>query len=209
MKDLKEYYYDFAEDKVINEGLLSWFKAFFKKIYKNQRSRVTADNKVNMYKVNTHNMKVQKEAVKLNELDKETINLMGDKQTGYLIGSLIFKNQNKYLKDGDRTYDPYVQCYFVKDGNATYSVGMIMFDDTVSFVDGYKHIIDLESNLIVDNPTEVNKTMIEQYAESVKESGVKGFTSKASLHPKLKANLMGAGFKPSNTDKEIYVYNIK
>ena len=210
MQAIKEYYYDIAEDKYVNEGLISWFKAFFRKLKKSQKSRYNDEtNKVEMYKVDTKKMKVQKEPVKLSDVDNDTIETISDEHTGFAIAGQILKNQNKYLKTKEHTFDPYMQCYFSKENNNTFYVGLIMYDDTVSFVDNYKHIIDIESNLIVDNPTEVNKTMIEQFAESLKDSGIQGFTSNMKLHPKLKANLMNAGFKPSNTNREIYIYNIK
>lgn len=210
MKGLNEYFYDTAEYKYLNEGLVSWFKAFFKKLKKSQNSRYNADtNKVEMYKVDTKKMKVQKEPVKLTDIDPETKEIISNEHTGFPIAAQILQNPNKFLKTKEHTFNPFMQCYFAQDGNKSYYVGLIMYDDNVTFIEGFKHILDVEPNLIVDNPSEVNKTMIEQFATVVKENDIKGFTCNVKMHPKLKTNLMNAGFKPSNTDKEIYVYNIK
>ena len=85
-----------------------------------------------------------------------------------------------------------------------------MIDNDANFIEGYKHIVNLESCLIVDNPTEVNRAMIAQYSDTCKKENpdIKGFTAKA-LHPKLKGNLVNTGFKKSNSDNEIFIYNIK
>lgn len=210
MKDLNDFFYDTAECKYLNEGLISWFKAFFKKLKKSQNSRYNADtNKVEMYKVDTKKMKVQKEPVKLTDIDNDTKEIISNEHTGFPIAAQILQNPNKFLKTKEHTFDPFMQCYFAQDGNKSYYVGLIIYDDNVTFIEGFKHILDVEPNLIVDNPSDVNKTMIEQFAAVVKENDIKGFTCNVKMHPKLKTNLMNAGFKPSNTDKEIYVYNIK
>lgn len=206
MKHINEY----IDDKIIEEGLLSWFKAFFKKIYNMQRNRIK-NNKVEMYDVDTEQLKVQKDSIKLQEVDKETIAMWNDKKVGFPISALIATNPKKYQSSEDeQEFNPDVYCYFSKDGNNTYAVGVLMIDENVTFVKGYKHIVNLESCLIVDNPTEVNNIILEQYIDSIKktDSNIKGFTAKA-LHPKLKGNLMGCKFKQSNIDKEIFIYNIK
>lgn len=206
MKHINEY----LDNKIINEGLLDWFKAFFKKLYKNQRSRVSDNNKVEMYKVDTKNMKVQKEAVKLNDVDKDTQEIWNDKQVGFPIGSLIKANPRKYQLVKDKEFNPDVLCYFSQDKNATYIIGLLIVDKDISFIENYQHIVDIESSLIVDNPTDVNKAIIEEYSELVKKenSNFKGFTAK-EIHPKLKGNLVKLGFKRSDNDKEILIYNIK
>ena len=72
----------YIDDKIIEEGLLSWFKAFFKKIYNMQRNRIK-NNKVEMYDVDTEQLKVQKDSIKLLEVDKETIAMWNDKKVGF------------------------------------------------------------------------------------------------------------------------------
>lgn len=206
MKNIDEY----IDDKIITEGLISWFKAFFRKIYNMQRARIK-NNKVEMYDVDEKQMKVQKEPVKLNDVDKNTISIWNDKQVGFPISAMIATNPKKYKSsDKQEEFNPDVYCYFSKDGFKTYAVGVLMIDEDVSFIQDYKHIVNLESCLIVDNPSEVNESMLDQYSEYIKKqnSNIKGFTAKA-LHPKLKGNLVNAGFKVSNSDREIFIYNIK
>ena len=85
-----------------------------------------------------------------------------------------------------------------------------MVENNITYMDGYKHIVNLESSLIVDNPTEINKAVLSQYSELAKkeDSNIKGFTARGDLHPKLKGSLIKLGFKSSNGDKNILVYNI-
>ena len=101
MQHIEEY----IEDKVINEGLLSWFKAFFKKIYNTQRKRVK-NNKVEMFDVDKDNLKVQKNPVKLNEVDKSTVSLWNDKQVGFPISAQIALNPKKFQSNEKNEFNP-------------------------------------------------------------------------------------------------------
>ena len=96
-----------------------------------------------------------------------------------------------------------------EDGKRTYSIALLMVDNTSTYIENYRHIVDIESNLIVDNPTEVNETVLKQYIDICKKenSNIKGFTAK-NLHPKLKGNLNKLKFKTSQENKEILIYNI-
>ena len=75
---------------------------------------------------------------------------------------------------------------------------------------------DSFSNKVVDFTISINpfhkqivpKNVIDNSTALETDSNIKGFTAKA-IHPKLKGNLMGCKFKPSNSDKEIFIYNIK
>ena len=211
MKQITEYYYNFAENKYLNEGLLDWFKAFFKKVFKSQQSRLNGNN-VEMYKVNTKNIKFAKQPVKFSEVDNDTLNEWKHDKLGYVVATNIINNQKKLLVDiNNNPIDPLVYTFFSpdEDGKRTYSVALLMVDNNSTYIENYKHIVDIESNLIVDNPTEVNETVLKQYIDICKKenSNIKGFTAK-NLHPKLKGNLNKLKFKTSQENKEILIYNI-
>jgi len=211
MKQIKEYYYNFAENKYLNEGLLDWFKAFFKKVFKSQQSRLNGNN-VEMYEVNTKTIKFAKEPVKFSEIDNDTLNEWKHNKLGYVVATNIINNQKKLLVDiNNNPIDPLVYTFFSQDedGKRTYSIALLMVDNTSTYIENYRHIVDIESNLIVDNPTEVNETVLKQYIDICKKenSNIKGFTAK-NLHPKLKGNLNKLKFKTSQENKEILIYNI-
>lgn len=220
MKSINEYIDDTIEYKIFNEassnpnggGLLNWFKAFFEKIFKNQNELIDEETgKVKMQTIEEKNLKVQKEPMPYDKVSRNTLKLWQNTKTGFKIAGLISKNPKNFFKKGDEIMNPMVYCYFSKEGKRnTYSSGILMVEEEKYFVEGYRHIIDLESNLVVDNPTEVNEMILDQYVENCKDNSpdTKGFTAKTTVHAVLTSNLKKLGFKISDSDKELLIYNI-
>lgn len=208
MKNFTSYIDDYAENAYLNEGLFDWFKAFFKKVFKSQTSLIQ-NNKVNMYNVDEKKMKFAKEPVPYDKVDKETKELWKNKNVGFPVATDMMNNESKYLKDGEITFTPMVETYFSQEADATYSVGLIIYDNNHGYIDNYVHLLDFETNLIVDNPTDVQKAMIKQFGDKLKKENNKilGFTCKPT-HVKLTANVRKMKFKKSEIDKKVYNYTI-
>ena len=208
MKNFSTYIDDFAENAYLNEGLFSWFSAFFKKVFKSQASRIKG-NKVDMYDVDEKTMKFAKEPVPYDKVDKETRELWQSDKVGFPIATDMMKNESKYLKDGEITFTPMVETYFSPDDDSTYSVGLIIYDTKNGYIDNYVHLLDFETNLIVDNPTDVQKAMLKQFGDKLKtdNKNLLGFTCKPT-HPKLLGYIRNMKFKKSDIDNKIYNYTI-
>lgn len=198
-----------AEDAYLNEGLFDWFNAFFKKVFKSQASRIKG-NKVDMYDVDEKTMKFAKEPILYEKIDKETRELWKNNKVGFVVATDMMNNESKYLKDGDIQFVPMVETYFSQDEDSTYSVGLIIYDTQHGYIDNYVHLLDFETNLIVDNPTDVQKAMLKQFGEKLKKDNNKiiGFTCKPT-HPKLLGNIRGIRFQKSEVDNKVYSYVIK
>lgn len=208
LKNFSTYIEDFAENAYLNEGLFNWFSAFFKKVFKSQSSRLV-NNKVNMYDVDENTMKFAKEPVPYDKVDKETRELWKNSKIGFPVATDMMNNEAKYLKDGDIQFTPMVETYFSQDKDSTYSVGLIIYDKDHGYIDNYVHLLDFETNLIVDNPTDVQKAMIKQFGDKLKKENkeIIGFTCKPT-HAKLMGNVRNMKFKKSEIDNKVYNYTI-
>ena len=210
MKNFSTYIEDFAENAYLNEGLFDWFKSFFNKVFKSQASRING-NKVNMYDVDERTMKFAKEAMPYDKVDKETRELWQNDKLGFPVATDMMKSESKYLKDGDINFTPMVEAYFSPDeeDKSTYSVGLIIYDKEHGYIDHYVHLLDFETNLIVDNPTDVQKAMLKQFGEKMKQEdkNILGFTAKPT-HAKMLGNIRTMKFKKSEVDNKVYSYTI-
>lgn len=212
MKSITEYISNYAENKYLNEGLIQWFKEFFKKVFTSQKSRLTPEGKVNMYTVNDKNIKYQKEPILLSKVERETLDEWSNPKLGYPIITQIIKNKSRTLVDiNGNKIDPEIYTFFTQDedGKRTYSIGLLAIDKNSTYVEGYRHIIDIEANLIVDNTKEVMESILEQYKQicNDEDPNIIGLSAKANnIHPKLKGNLNNLSFKINKDNKEILIY---
>ena len=202
---------DSKEDFSLNEGLLSWLKAFIKKI-KNNQLKLIQNGKVQMVKMDKKKIKIQKEPASLIELskDKETIDIWSNPKIGFPESAKIIKNLKKYSPslEGDednKKSTPYVYTFYYQGDNTYYS-GIIMYDKTIEYIENRIHIINLETNLVVDNPSEIQKLMLDQFKDEMQKvkPSYEGFTTKFFDLHKFKPTMIKLGFKEDETLKEIY-----
>lgn len=207
MKHINVYIDNKIEDKVLNEGLIQWLKAFIKKITNNQKKLIDRNGKVKMLDMDTNKLVYEKEPVQLSELlkDKNALDMWNNNKIGYPESFKIIKNIKKYTQDlGDIKSDPYIYTFYYK-GENTYSAGVIIYEKNIQYIENYKHIISIESNLIVDNPSEVQEAIFNQFKTLIEEkfpSNI-GFTAKLT-HNKMKGIITKLGFKVSEDNNEIY-----
>ena len=197
---------EYIDDKIINEGLLSWLRAFIKKLKVNQ-VKLIDKNKVNMLNMDVKKLKFQKEPVKLSDLarDKETLDIWANNKIGFPESNMIARNIPKYCPDqGETESDPYVYTFYYR-GESTYYAAVIIYDNAVSYIDNYKHIISIETNLVVDNPSEVQVAVFDSFKKIMnkREQNLAGFTAKL-IHPKMKGILTNLRFVKSEDNEEIY-----
>jgi len=207
MKHINKY----IDEKIIDEGLLSWLKAFIKKTKSNQ-DKLVVNGKVTMLDMDEENVKIQKEPAKLYDLikDKNTLSIWDNNKTGFPATSAIAKNPKKYCIDlGETVSDPYVYTFYYQ-GDNTYHAGVMIYDNAVSYINDYVHIISIETNLVVDNPSDVERFMLNGFKEMItkKKKNVLGFTAKADVHPKMKGILNNLRFVQSEDNDEIYKYDL-
>lgn len=203
MRHINEY----IDDTIIDEGLISWLKAFIKKVSSNQK-KLFKDGKVNMIKMDTRKLKIQKEPAKLADLlkDKDSIEVWNNPQLGFPESYKIAKNIKKYSPDQEEAKsNPYVYTYYYKP-EETYYAAVLIYENDIQYKPNYIHIVSLETNKVVDNPTDVRKAVLEQFKQIMnkKKPSYEGFTTKNS-QPRTFADMKNLGFKEDETLEEIYV----
>lgn len=202
MKHIGEY----IDDKVINESLLSWLKAFIKKLKSNQ-TKLINNNKVNMLDMDVDKLIMQKEPARFNDLikDRDTLEIWQNAKIGFPESSIIAKNINKYCKDlGEVKSDPYVYTFYYKS-ESIYYAGVLIYEPNIQYIENYVHIISIETNLVVDNPTEVQEAIFNQFKNIMlkEKMSCEGFTAKIT-HNKMKGILEKLRFKKSEDNEELY-----
>ena len=210
MRHLNEYIYDVAEDKVLNEGLISWLKAFIKKIKSNQLNLIH-NGKVNMLKMDTNKLKYQKDPAPLNDLinDQYVQEIWKNNKIGFPESYKVAQNIKRISPDlNDVKSNPFVYTFYY-NGENTYYAGIIIYEKEIQYIENYMHIVSIETNLVVDNPSEVQKAMFDQFKKmlNTNKMSIEGFTAKNS-HEKMKGILANLKFKEAEDLEEIYKLEI-
>ena len=214
MKEISEYINDYIDNKVLNEGLVSWLNAFIKKINGAQKKLVQG-GKINMLKMDVNKLQFQKKPAKLEDVskDKYTQEIWADKKLGFPMSAEIAKNTKKYIQDTDDTKSkPYVYTFYYKSTN-TYYAGVIIYDPNIQKVTDHLHIISIETNQAVDNPSDVSKAMFNQFKNIMdeKKKSITGYS--VDINPfgpefknELKNTLTKLGFKESTDSNFSGIY---
>lgn len=178
MKDLNTY---IIENQYINEGIVSWFKAFFQKVFKNTQSLIK-NGKTQQIQMDTDKLVFSKNPIELNSIDNLTLKSWEDTNIGYNDGAQIYKLRNKLPIDVDTSElesepKPMVIEFYYK-GNSMYNAALLIYDDTYTLLDGYKHIYTVNPNLCVKNHKDVEEAVLKRFKEYLDEhnKGVEGFT---------------------------------
>ena len=125
----------------------------------------------------------------------------------------MLQNPNKYLvdKSGEEEKELKPEClpYWYQQDNNIYFIGIVMYDSSVTYIDEFAHLVDIETSLCVSESVPVLKAMLNDFALHYlnKKGNYKGLTAKPE-HPKMKAILNKLGFNPFKDNKDILIYKL-
>lgn len=205
MKDLKEYIYETAESKFLNEGLISWFHDFADKVKKNMKDKLDEKGAIEKIKMDVKKLKKNNQIIKLSEINNTTASILKDKAVGFPHTYDLYKNYKKYgYEDLENLY---MYTYFYKD-EMTYFAATLVYDNAAQFETNYTHIVILETNGIVENLKDVEVEILNDFKKIIRAENkdLLGFTS-ILLYPDYKKTLITLKFKKTSktvNDKEIY-----
>ena len=191
----------------LNEGFIAKLANWFKGIFKTQKK--LEDNKEGL-KIDVKNIKSPDKPMKLKDIlsiDSE-LELINDKTVGFPVASQLINQKDKYLTkespDGKKKieYQPMVDRYFYVDGNNKYMVGQIMYDTTLKNDNNYVNMLNLEVLPKVANLSEVQKYINSIFEGNMKRQSYKGLQY-IITNPRVKAVLIGQGYKSENNNKNI------
>lgn len=225
MKRLQEF---------INESLGVKVEKWLKQVYDTMQQLIK-DNKLQPIDVDVDNLAKPKnnQTFKFEDFSKDQIvkKIISDKVIGFTVINQMLQMPKKYLIDTNGTEEkelkpeclPYwyrpvttkneaneEETKASKDSiDPTYFVGIIMYDKNINYVDGFIHLVGIETSLCVKESTPVLKAMLNDWALHVinKDGNYNGITAKP-LHPKMKANLTKLGFTSMKDNKEILTYKL-
>lgn len=201
MKTINEYLDTYIEDKVLNEGLMSWFNSFLKKVHNNYLKRKRTGN-IEKFKTDEETIKYSKKPIHLTEIDNKTVELFNNKEDGFINTYNFIKKPKKYgYPDLNNLY---LYQFFYKNENP-YNIGTLIYDAKSSFKDNYKHIAIIELNQLVENENDTLKFILKSFKDELKtkEKNIEGFTAMV-VYPDFKKTLNILGFKPMEDNDKIY-----
>ena len=193
----------------IHESLKTDIQKWLKDIYQTQQSLIK-DNKLHPIQVDTSKLNKPKKSFIFDEYATDEIfkKIINNKQTGFSVASQLLRIPNQYLKDEDKEYKPDCMPYWYKVDKNVYFVGLCMYDKNVTYIDGFIHLINIESSLIVSESLPLLKAMLNDFIKTINKEGNYNGISAKPAHPKIKATLIKLGFRVSNDNKNLLVYKI-
>jgi len=206
MKHLIEY---------INEQLKPDVQKWLANVYKTMQSLIK-DNKVQPIDVDPKKLaKPEKGGFTFDDFtnDKTVKTIINDKVLGFTVTAQMLKNSNKYLvnKSGEEEKELKPEClpYWYQQDNNIYFIGIVMYDSSVTYIDEFAHLVDIETSLCVSESLPVLKAMLNDFALHYlnKKGNYKGLTAKPE-HPKMRAILTKLGFSPMKDNKDILIYKL-
>lgn len=198
MKTLTEYN--------IYEGLSNDIKKFFDNVFKTQE-KLIKNNKVQPIDVDVTKLNKPKHSFSKDNLNDNSIKqIITSKHTGFTVAMQMLSNENKYFKDEDKEYNPECYPYFYKDDNNIYCVGLLMYDEKITYVDQFVTLLLIESSMIVSKSINVDKAILNDFIKLMKGK-YKGICVKP-VHPKLKATFTKLGFTSMKDNKDILTYKL-
>ena len=181
-------------------------------------SNLIKDNKIVPLDVDTTKLnKPDKDRFKFKDFmnDKNVKNIVNNKLIGFPISSQMAKMEHKTLVDKnpneEKQLDPECLPYwFVDNSNNIYFVGLVIFDPTVSYLDEFIHILNIEASLCVKDPKTLLKGIYNDFTlhyVNEKIGKYKGVSAKPT-NPKVKATLLRLGFRAIPDNKDILTMKI-
>lgn len=177
----------------ISESISSQNQEFFANVLKVQTD---LSNKTSYQKLDIDINKLTKPTAPFSWQDLKSVNefidLMKDNKTSPSIASEIFNNVNKYIGDTN----PMILPYWFSNGNNTYLVGIVIYNDKAVQVEGFLNIIDLEASQLCNNSDEVKKAIFNDFKLYIKTAYNNKYTGMSSkiIYPAMKSNIVSLGF---------------
>ena len=177
----------------ISESISSQNQEFFANVLKVQTD---LSNKTSYQKLDIDINKLTKPTAPFSWQDLKSVNefidLMKDNKTSPSIASEIFNNVNKYIGDTN----PMILPYWFSNGNNTYLVGIVIYNDKAVQVEGFLNIIDLEASQLCNNSDEVKKAIFNDFKLYIKTAYNNKYTGMSSkiIYPDMKSNIVSLGF---------------
>ena len=206
MKHLIEY---------INEQLKPDVQKWLANVYKTMQSLIK-DNKVQPINVDPKKLaKPEKGGFTFDDFanDKTVKTIINDKVLGFTVTAQMLQNPNKYLvdKSGEKEKELKPEClpYWYQQDNNIYFIGIVMYDSSVTYIDEFAHLVDIETSLCVSESLPVLKAMLNDFTLHYlnKKGNYKGLTAKPE-HPKMRAILIKLGFNSFKDNKDILTYKL-
>jgi hypothetical protein len=215
MKHLFEY---------INESLQPKLKKWIDEVYKTMEQLIK-DNKVEPIDVDIKKLAKPDKSFEFDDfmMDQSVRKIISNKSIGFTVLNQMCQIPKKYLvdktNDEEKEIKPKCLPYWYRPVDdqdkssteipATYFIGMVLYDDKVSYLDNFLHIVGIETSLCVKESTPVLKGILNDFSLHYlnKLGKFSGLTAKP-VHPKMKAILIKLGFSPIKDDKNILTYKL-
>ena len=206
MKDIKTY----IDDTIIEEGLLKWFKAFFKKMYDRYDEYTNHGTNIEKVDMAKEKIKTPKDSISLTQSEaKEAIKGWKEKAGYPQIAKLLRKingPSSKYY--GLREENIYVYEYVYK-GEIKTPAALILYCRNYVKKDNYVHLLYFEIHRSVDNYSEVmhfvfNDFVEKMKAKNTKNESYKGITAYANkdIYPAFEQMLTSLEFEEVKQDED-------
>ena len=203
MIHLQEYLEEKTFESEINEGLLSGIIGFFKKIFKSQQKLAKNGKKI---KVDVNKLKRSKNPIDFENLETSKYKqLLSDKSSGFIILNEFVKNSKKFI--GENTDNVKTYLYFSKIDKEILQCGALMLNENPELRNGEAvELICLDTSILVENATDVNKQMIKIWSDELKKNKNFQYIFCKPTHPKQKGIITNVGFSQDKANKEIYIF---
>lgn len=192
------------------EALESKYAKYFETVLTTMNSLIQ-DNKVQPLNVDIKNIGCPDKPFLFDNLfnDKNVKEIVGNKFFGFTVINQMIRNPRNYLIDNDKELKPDCYPFSYMQNNNMYLIGLSLFDKNVSHIDGFIHLVGIETSLVVAESAPVLKEMLKQSIKTILKNDNKyiGITAKPT-HPKMKATLIKIGFGLSKENKELLTYKI-
>lgn len=198
---------DYIKQYNINESISKNIKEQFDNIYKSYQT-LLSNNDIKPVDVDETKLSKGKDSFEKDDLKDESLKqVITNKSFGFVVASQMIGNVNKYFNDGDKELKPTCYPYFYNDGTNEYCVGLLMYDEDVTYIDNFVTLISIEPSLCVTKALTVNKGILNDFCESMKDK-YDGIVVKP-VHPRLKAIFTQLGFRTFSDNKEFLTLKLK
>lgn len=204
---------NYINDKEIyrlNESVISKLLSWFKNVYKTQE-KLLQNNKPISLKIDTKKIKGTEQPCNLEDIlkNKEEMNIINNVQIGFPTTAELLKNQKKYFTGiNNEEFSPQIYRYFYVDGNNTYSLAYLMYDEKIKYIDGYVNLLDIDVLQSIENLSEVQKFIINSFEDKLKQNQKNGIVYDIK-HPRIKGTLIKLGFNTSKENKNWLIKIVK
>lgn len=216
----------------ILESLDANTNKWFKEVHDTMQQMIK-DKKIEQLEVDVEHLNKRQKPFEFDDFanNQYVKKIIADKQVGFTVTNQMLQMPKKYLMftTGDEEQQLKPKCFpywyrpqMTNEAKAeeektkvdkneiapTYFVGIIMYDTSVSSVDGFVHLVDIEASLCVKESLPLLKAMLSDWAlHSLKEANYTGVSAKPT-HPKMKAQLLKLGFTMLKDNKDILTYKL-